>query len=163
MARISAKDAGGANVVAFLDMLAYSEIGPVMLKDPQTDDGYRVLVGSLPSKMILMKDYADHPNIYNQATDSTAAGRYQILYRYWEHYKAQLGLRDFGPISQDRYAIQQFKEQRALEDIKAGRFAAAIMKCRNIWASLPGAGYGQREHNLDNLAAAYRQAGGVIV
>ncbi|MEI7000676.1 lysozyme, partial [Klebsiella pneumoniae] len=30
----------------------------------------------------------------------------------------------------------------------------------NIWASLPGAGYGQREHCLDRLVAVWRKAGG---
>ncbi|MDP4381039.1 lysozyme, partial [Escherichia coli] len=33
--------------------------------------------------------------------------------------------------------------------------------CRNIWASLPGAGYGQREHSLEKLVTAWRTAGGV--
>ncbi|WP_208733642.1 glycoside hydrolase family 24 protein [Pseudomonas duriflava] len=157
---MTAQQAGGENVCAFLDTLAASEIGPKMLA--LSDDGYNVLVGSMPNKMLLMRDYSDHPNVYNQATNSTAAGRYQILYRYWPHYKALLKLPDFGPISQDLYAIQQFREQRALDDIKAGRFASAIAKCRNIWASLPGAGYGQHEHNIDHLLAAFVKAGGKV-
>lgn len=32
----------------------------------------------------------------------------------------------------------------------------------NIWASLPGAGYGQHENTIDKLAHAYQQNGGVI-
>ena len=50
----------------------------------------------------------------------------------------------------------------AIEDIKAGRIERAISRCRNIWASLPGAGYGQREHSLDKLVTVWRTAGGVM-
>lgn len=156
-------------MLAFLDMLAYSEIGPAMLADPATDDGYRVLVGSLPNHLQLFSDYGDHPLPTSASAitvrpglRSTAAGRYQILSRYWRHYQRQLDLPDFGPESQDRYAIQQIHEQRASGDIHAGRIDRAIRKCRNIWASLPGAGYGQREHALETLLAAYSDAGGVL-
>ena len=31
----------------------------------------------------------------------------------------------------------------------------AIDRCNNIWASLPGAGYGQFEHKADNLIAKF--------
>lgn len=166
MPRISIDEAGGINVCAFLDMLGYSEIGPAMLADPETDDGYRVLVGSLPGRYVLFKDYSHHPLPagkaiqYSPGVWSTAAGRYQILSRYWPHYQKRLGLHDFGPKNQDRYAVQQIKEQRALDDIKAGRFRVAVDKCRNIWASLPGAGYGQREHDMETLAKVYADAGG---
>lgn len=160
MARISASEAGGSNVLAFLDMIAWSEIGPAMLA--KSDDGYNVLVGSTPDHMTLFHTYNDHPNIYVESVDSTAAGRYQILRRYWKHYKAQLHLTDFGPENQDRYAIQQLRERTALPLILAGDIAGAIARARNIWASLPGAGYGQHEHKLDNLIAAYVQAGGML-
>lgn len=163
---ISAAEAGGINVCALLDTLAYAEIGPEMLADPEAEDGYRVLVGSLPGALKTFSSYATHPLPagkaieYSKGAWSTAAGRYQILSRYWPHYQNQLGLHDFGPVNQDRYAIQQIKEQRALDDIKAGRFRVAVDKCRNIWASLPGAGYGQREHDMETLAKVYADAGG---
>ena len=32
----------------------------------------------------------------------------------------------------------------------------------NIWASLPGAGYGQFEHRLDSLIAKFKEAGGTV-
>lgn len=35
-------------------------------------------------------------------------------------------------------------------------------KVSNLWASLPGAGYGQPEHRLETLVAAYQRAGGVL-
>ena len=43
--------------------------------------------------------------------------------------------------------MQHIPECRALHDVLAGRIETAISKCRNIWASLPGAGYGHREIN----------------
>ncbi|CBJ42529.1 protein of unknown function [Ralstonia solanacearum CFBP2957] len=41
----------------------------------------------------------------------------------------------------------------------------AIAKCKNIWASLPGAGYGQHEHTFEQLRAlptVRRQRGGGV-
>ncbi|MES1927523.1 glycoside hydrolase family protein [Salinisphaera sp. T31B1] len=168
MARINESVAGGANVLAFLDMIARAEIGPAMMADPLADDGYRVLVGSLPGNVWVFTDYDDHPFEkrkaiqYSDGVYSSAAGRYQILVRYWPHYRDLLGLPDFGPVSQDRYAIHQFKERRALDDIIAGRVESAIRRCSNIWASMPGAGYKQREHKLATLLGAFEQAGGRI-
>ena len=73
----------------------------------------------------------------------------------WPHYRELLNLKDFGTISQDWIARQHIKECRALLDVHAGRIETAIAKYRNIWASLPGVGYGQREHKLESLLARY--------
>ena len=35
-------------------------------------------------------------------------------------------------------------------------------RCSNIWASLPGAGYGQFEHELTTLIAKFKEAGGTV-
>jgi muramidase (phage lysozyme) len=43
-----------------------------------------------------------------------------------------------------------------------GRIPQAIAKCANIWASLPGAGYGQREHKLAYLLTKFTEFGGVL-
>lgn len=159
MPRISAAEAG-PNVLAFLDLLAWSE-GTDNGRQPTLDDGYDVLVGGG-----LFTGYADHPRkliaLPRLGIKSTAAGRYQLLARYWDAYRKQLKLSDFSPINQDRVAIQQIRERRALDDIKAGRIAVAIGKCRNIWASLPGAGYGQHEHKLGDLLARFEKSGGAI-
>lgn len=157
---VSVAQAGGKNRVAFLDMIAVSEIGKDLLV--KTDNGYNVLVGSTAAKPILFDSYADHPNVRNKSLNSTAAGRYQILYRYWPHYKAQLNLPDFSPLSQDLYALQQLKEQGALPYIDAGKFQQAVAECSNIWASLTGAGYGQHENTIEYLLAAYQAAGGTV-
>jgi muramidase (phage lysozyme) len=161
MARISAEDAGGTNVLAFLDMLAWSE-GTSTSRHTQ-DDGYDVVVGGIDSPN-RFASYADHPGVMvtvnRKGLKSTAAGRYQLLQRNWKVYRMQLALRDFSPVNQDKVALQQIKERRALPDIQAGRIPEAIERCRKIWASLPGAGYGQREHKLDDLLAHYLAAGG---
>ncbi|MBB4126237.1 muramidase (phage lysozyme) [Xanthomonas translucens] len=160
MAFISPEQAGGANVVAFLDMLAWSE-GTDNGKQPTADHGYDVLVGGG-----LFRSYADHPRVLvdlpKLGIKSTAAGRYQLLQRYYVAYSKSLGLTDFSPLSQDRIALQQIKERGALKLIQAGSIRSAIAKVSNIWASLPGAGYGQHEHKLDDLLAAYKRAGGTV-
>lgn len=154
------------NQQAFLDMLAWSELGQALLFNVTTDRGYKVIVGSTPVKPILMEHYRDHPRrlivLNNTGLKSTAAGRYQLLARYFDHYKRVLGLPDFGPDSQDAIALQQIKEQEALEDIESGHFQIAVARCCNIWASLPGAGYGQHENVMGALEAAYERAGGTF-
>ena len=150
-------------VKAFLDMLAWAEIGPQLLK--QSNNGYNVIVGSTPKNMSVFDDYADHPRRIVEVRPglkSTAAGRYQIRSRIFDAYKDQLGLDDFGPKSQDRIALQLISECRALKDIEAGRVSIAIVKCASRWASLPGAGYGQHEHKISDLEAVFVVAGGRI-
>lgn len=145
------------NRKAFLDMIAISE-GTANIGDR----GYNCIVGGG-----VFGSYADHPRklitLNNRGLKSTAAGRYQLLARYFDHYKALLKLPDFGPDSQDAIALQQIKECRALDDVDAGRLESAIRKCRNIWASFPGAGYGQHEQKLADLGNAYKEAGGKVV
>lgn len=147
------------NLKAFLDMIAFSEIGPKLLA--ASDNGYDVLVGG--TRFI---GYADHPRklvwLPRLNINSTAAGRYQLLARYFDAYKVLLKLHDFSPTSQDAIAIQQIKERRALPLIESGDFSAAVDRVSNIWASLPGAGYGQHENKLAALQQAYVDAGGVV-
>lgn len=143
------------NLKAFLDMIAVSE-GTA----GKGDDGYNVIVGGS-----LFEDYADHPRKLvwiRPGLASTAAGRYQLLSRYYDAYKKQLNLPNFSPLSQDLIAIQQIKERGALQDIEKGYISVAIDKVKNIWASLPGAGYNQRENKLDKLITAYKDAGGTV-
>ena len=41
--------------------------------------------------------------------------------------------------------------------IDHGDIRQAIDRCSNIWASLPGAGYGQFEHKADSLIAKFKK------
>ena len=67
--------------------------------------------------------------------------------------------KDFSPKSQDAVALQQIKERGALPMIDRGDIRQAIDRCSNIWASLPGAGYGQFEHKADSLIAKSERSG----
>jgi len=148
------------NLPAFLDTIAFSE-GTDKPGQPTRDRGYDVLVGGG-----LFSGYADHPrkliDLPRLGIKSTAAGRYQVLARYYDAYKKQLKLPDFSPTSQDKIAIQLIKECKALDDVNAGRIGDALHKCRSRWASLPGAGYGQHEHTTDRLISIYQTKGGVL-
>ncbi len=150
-----------SNLDAFLQMIAHSE-GTAEIGDR----GYNCLVGSTAKQPILFGSYRDHPRLKIQLRPdlvSTAAGRYQILARYFDAYRDQLKLPDFSPECQDTIAVQMIKECGALDDIAAGRFDSAVERCASRWASLPGANYGQHENELVALRQAFTSAGGVVV
>jgi lysozyme len=142
------------NVNAFLKTIRVSE-------GTSGSDGYSILVGGGH-----FDSFADHPRvkvwIASIGNYSTAAGAYQIIRKTWDGVRSTLGLTDFSPASQDRAAIQLIRQRGALADVRAGRFAVAVDKCKKEWASLPGAGYGQRENSLATLQDAYLNAGGNI-
>lgn len=161
MAVITADQAGGESVVRFLDLISYSEGTSV---HPMTKcDGYDVIVTGLSGPEVFT-DFTDHPfasgrpaNIIRRVPKlaSTAAGRYQLLLRYWRAYQESLGLKDFSPLSQDITALQQMKERHAIPQILAGNIAAAIEACSSIWASFPGNNYGQGGHSMEALLAKH--------
>ena len=110
--RFAAKKAGVKMVEinnqrkAFLDMLAWSE-GTDNGRQKTRNHGYDVIVGGE-----LFTDYSDHPRklvTLNPKLKSTGAGRYQLLSRWWDAYRKQLGLKDFSPKSQDAVALQQIR------------------------------------------------------
>jgi muramidase (phage lysozyme) len=146
------------NLSAFLTMIGHSE-GTIDVKS--SDNGYNVIVGGG-----LFDSYNSHPrpNILCKSLGiySSAAGRYQILARYFDAYKKQLGLPDFSPESQDKIAIQLIKECSALNDIEAGILESAIKKCSSRWASFPNAQYGQKKNSITMLKNIYLRAGGSL-
>ncbi|KRG43040.1 glycoside hydrolase family 24 protein [Stenotrophomonas geniculata] len=168
MAKITAQQAGGTNVVAFLDMLAWSE--GTSTSPATKDGGYDVIVTGADRVPEVFADYSVHPfshgrrskSINSKGLTSNASGRYQFMLKDYAHYRSLLKLPDFGPLSQDMWAIQLIRERRALPLIQAGKIEEAIGRVRNIWASLPGAGYGQPEHRLADLLGVYRRAGGTV-
>lgn len=152
----------GPNGPLFLDLIAFSEGTST---DPLTkNDGYDVMVTGIEGPEIFTS-YLGHPfanrpgTIVNVKTGlvSTAAGRYQLLYRYWLSYRHSLGLPDFSPLSQDKIAIQQIREQKALEPLAAGDIERAIALCSNIWASFPGNTYGQGGRSMTKLTAKWAE------
>lgn len=168
MARLLERLAGSRNALAFLDMLAWAE--GTSTSPATTMDGYDVIVSGIDKKHEVFQDFSDHPFangrkskvINNRGLTSNASGRYQQMLKDWAHYRALLGLPDFSPFSQDLLALQHIRECRALPDVHAGRIETAIKKCRNIWASLPDAGYGQREQPFEYLIKEFRLRGGVL-
>jgi muramidase (phage lysozyme) len=156
-------------LTAFLSLIAWSEGTSA---SPLTkNNGYDVIVGGLDGPSVFT-DYSDHPFApqFGRAPVqwqleppeySTASGRYQLLYRWWEPYKAQLGLKDFSPQSQDAVALQQMKEHGAVALVMAGDIQGAVAACHNVWASFPGNAYGQAGgHDMATLLAKYAELTG---
>ena len=143
---------------AFLDMLAWSE-GTDNGRQKTGNHGYDVIVGGE-----LFTDYSDHPRklvTLNPKLKSTGAGRYQLLSRWWDAYRKQLGLKD--SLRKVRTLHCSRLRSGALPMIDRGDIRQAIDRCSNIWASLPGAGYGQFEHKADSLIAKFKEAGGMDI
>ena len=139
---------------AFLDMLAWSE-GTDNGRQKTRNHGYDVIVGGE-----LFTDYSDHPRklvTLNPKLKSTGAGRYQLLSSPLVGCLPQAAWpeRLLSEKSGRCVALQQIKERGALPMIDRGDIRQAIDRCSNIWASLPGAGYGQFEHKADSLIAKF--------
>ena len=157
-----------ANRKAFLDMLSVSEGTSTSLNTK--NNGYDVVVTGVDGKPEVFTDFSDHPFnkgraskiINSKGLTSNASGRYQFMLRDWHHYRDQLHLAYFGPDAQDAWAIQLIRERAALPLIDGGQFALAVAACSNLWASLPGAGYGQHENLIVKLESAYADAGGLF-
>lgn len=165
-----------SNRKAFLDMIGVSEGTST---SPATQNGgYDVIVTGFDRIPEVFTDYSNHPFangrpskvINSHGLTSNASGKYQIMLRDWPHYRALLDLDNktlypdgaFSPAAQDAYALQLIRERSALPLIDVGNFSMAVARCSNLWASLPGAGYGQHENQLARLEDAYREAGGVV-
>ena len=129
---------------AFLDMLAWSE-GTDNGRQKTRNHGYDVIVGGELLQLLRSPSQTCHAKPKTQINRRRTL---QLLSRWWDAYRKQLDLKDFSPKSQDAVALQQIKERGALPMIDRGDIRQAIDRCSNIWASLPGAGYGQFEHEL---------------
>ena len=120
--------------------------------------GYDVIVGEL------FTDYSDHPRkliTLNPKLKSTAPDATSFFPVGGMLPQAAWPERLLSE-SQDAVALQQIKERGALPMIDRGDIRQAIDRCSNIWASLPGAGYGQFEHKADSLIAKFKEAGGTV-
>lgn len=163
-------DQAGANIAAFLGMIRQAERTADALNPYAVCYGYRHTI----------TDFSEHPAItgewrgerlpdamcinagFGPGCVSTAAGAYQIIRPTWVKVRDALGLVGFGAANQDAAAVELIRRRAALEDVKAGRIAAAINKCRNEWASLPGNYAKQGQRSVSTLVAWYEQNGGTI-
>lgn len=161
-------DQAETNLNSFLEMIMVSE---------GTRAGGRNPYATTYAYQFTIKNFSDHPaNLgwrgvplsdkmcsnagLGPGCVSTAAGAYQINKPTWNRLRNKIDLPDFSESNQDSAAIELIDERGALNDVYAGRFDVAVNKVRKIWASLPGAGYGQGESSLAKLQAAYAAAGG---
>ena len=122
---------------AFLDMLAWSE-GTDNGRQKTRNHGYNVIVGGE-----LFTDYSDHLANLSRQTQTQINRRRTLpasfllvgclLQAAWPE--------RLSPKSQDAVALQQIKERGAYLWLIVV-ISVAIDRCSNIWASLPGAGYG---------------------
>jgi muramidase (phage lysozyme) len=165
MTVINSSAAGGSQIIAFMNMLAVAEGTST---SPITQcDGYDVIVTGVDGRH-RFDDLSTHPFangrssivVNSRGLTSNASGRYQNMLKDWAHYRDLLHLPDFGPLSQDRWCIQLLKERGAIQPLIDGDLVTAIARCANIWASLPGNSYGQPQHALDTLRAAFVLNGG---
>jgi muramidase (phage lysozyme) len=142
------------NVYAFLKMLRHGE-------GTSDEDGYRRMFGGE-----LFDSFADHPRkaitkkLGGSPITSTAAGAYQFLSRTWDGLVKQYGFADFSPKNQDLAGIALIKGRKALDDVIAGRFETAVLKCNKEWASLPGSPYGQPVVTMTRAKKEYEAHGG---
>ena len=151
MAQVTDDDVQDLNVQAFLRVVRRGE---------GTSDagGYARLYGGGK-----FTSFADHPRqkVTAGRYTSTAAGAYQAKQSTWDETAKLMGLQDFSPWSQDKFAVGRIAARGALDDVRAGRFADAVAKCALEWASLPGSPYGQPTISMDTARDVYAGAGGV--
>ena len=122
---------------AFLDMLAWSE-GTDNGRQETRNPRYDVIAGG--ERLI---DYPDHPRklVTLNPKLKSDAGRYQLLSRWWDAYRKQLGSERFSP-KKSGLPLQQIKDAAFTHDdcgdirVRQSTVAAISgLHCR-------GAGYG---------------------
>lgn len=133
-------------IQAFLDMISFSE-------GTYTSDGYHTVYGVHER----LKDLKTHPDkvirelSHGKQLSSSAAGRYQFLYKTWEELVEKYHFKNFGPFNQDLAAIALLHNINAISDIENKDIPAAISKASTLWASFPGSPYGQPTKSLEVL------------
>ena len=120
-------------------MLAWSE-GTDNGRQKTRNHGYDVIVGGE-----LFTDYSDHLKLVtlNLKLKSTGAGRYQLLSRWWDVTASSWPERLLRKVRTLWHCSSIGEWQLVLMIDRGGYPAGATDRCSNIWASLPGAGYGQ--------------------
>ena len=123
---------------ASLDMLAWSE-GTDKRTSETRNHGYDVIVGG---ELLYWLPGSPSQTCHAKPKTQISAGRYQLLSRCGCLPCSAWPERLLSE-SQTAVALQQIKERGALLMIDRGDIRRAIDRCSNIWASLPGAGYGR--------------------
>ena len=146
---------------AFLDMLAWSE---------GTDNGRqkteRIMVMTRHCRRRAIFSYSDHPLgtiTLNPKLKSTGAGRYQLLSRWWDACRKQLGLKDFSPKVRTLWHCSRLRSVAlylwliVVISVRQSAVAAISgLHCRALVM------VGQFEHKADSLIAKFKEAGGTV-
>jgi len=133
------------NIMRALDLIAWAE---------GTNNRYDILFGNGSFNV-----NGPHPNRV-VAGRSTAAGRYQFLYRTWQPIARQYGFSDMRPAYQDLAAVYLINYRGAINDLLAGNLANALPKISWEWASLPPSRYGQGRLTTAQVLAKWNSLGG---
>ena len=110
-------------------------------------------------------DYSDHPRklvTLNPKPKSTGAGRYQLLSRWWDAYRKQLGLKDFSPKSQDAVALQQIGGAWRFTYDWSQDIRQAIDRCSNIWLHRRALVMVSLSIRLTAWLQKFKEAGGTV-
>ena len=131
-------------VRAFLDLIAWAEGGT-----------YNKLYGG-----DTFSGFTKHPNKAIRAGKyvSTAAGRYQFLYKTWVGIAQKLDLPDFSPHSQDLAAVELIKERGQLQKIAKGDLIGTLKGLGCAWAALPYSGCGQKTRGVQETINYFNAA-----
>jgi muramidase (phage lysozyme) len=151
------------NETAYLAMIAACE-GTVGAQ------GYQALFGYTPSNgRIFDNGFATHPHIFvpytmldGTRTQSSAAGRYQIIWATFCDLQNKLMTHDFTPATQDLMALRLISDAGALGLVDHGRLQEAIDVTAGIWASLPASHYSEPKRTYSFALSAYTMAGGTV-
>lgn len=154
---LSALSPEEARVRAFMRMLRVGE-GTV------GEAGYETLFGGQSFIKSYHKDFSDHPqiSITRGNLTSSAAGAYQVMGYAWNDpkmvsHRADAGIVDFTPKSQDEFCVLIFKYKRkhSLDKIMAGDIDSALGILSYEWASLPPGRYGQPAKSKQEALSLY--------
>ena len=109
-------------------------------------------------------DYSKHPNkvICKSGLCSTAAGKYQFLFKTWNEVSKKLGLKDFSPNSQDLAAVYLIARRKALKNLIDGNLPLVLKKLSWEWASIPPARYGQKTRSEQYIYDRFKRYSGTI-
>ena len=142
---------------AFLDMLAWSE--GIDNGTPETrNHGYDVIVGGeLFTGLLRSPSQTCHAKPKTQI--NRHAGRYQLLSRWWDAYRKQLGLKDFSP------KVRTLWHCSRLRSVALYLWLIVVISVRqSTVAAISGLHcrarrYGQFEHKADSLIAKIQRSG----
>lgn len=154
---------------AFLDTIAYSEgtFDNIRLAPKQNLNNGVGMGYNIQYTYKEFDTFDDHPHevickeYKGKPLCSSAAGRYQFLGKTWDRIAPLIKAKDFSPVNQDLGALALIAEKGALDlipIIKSRKdLAVAIQKVNGVWASLPGAPYGQAIRPITDLELKFKE------